>query len=117
MKKFLNAREILEKNQVAICVFTHGDYLSFDSLGNGVTGKWVADLDMVEEVDKVIIYLRRDNELLNRIYLGNYAGQYPSDLPRRLMIRFSRLKEVGTTDSNWLEFAGSGQNPVSYVSG
>ena len=74
MAIFLKASEVLEKNQVAVCVFTHGDYFSFDSSGNGVTEKWVADPEMVDEVDKVIVYLRRDHESLNRIYLGNYVG-------------------------------------------
>jgi hypothetical protein len=49
------------------------------------------------------------------VLVGNYAGIRKSDLPGRYMIRFSALKEVGTTESNWPEFSKSGQNPVSYV--
>jgi hypothetical protein len=69
----------------------------------------------VETVDQVIVYLRRDDEKVNRIFLGNYAGIQKSDLPRRYSIRFSGLKEVGTTDLNWREFAAGSQNPVGYV--
>jgi hypothetical protein len=71
----------------------------------------------VDEVDKVIIYLRRENEMANRIFLGNNEGIRKSGIPGRHIIRFSVLKEVGTTESNWLDFANSGQNPVSYVIG
>lgn len=117
MKIYHQAKNVLEKNQSAVVVFTRGKFLTYDSLGNGLSGKWVAKPESLEKVDKVIIYLRRKGDLVNRIYLGKYEGNQPSDLPHRLMIRFSDLNEVGRTNSNWLEFAGSGQNPVSYVSG
>jgi hypothetical protein len=52
---------------------------------------------------------------VNKIFLENYAGIRKSDLPRRTMIRFSKLEEVGTTGSKWTDFAKSGQNPVSDV--
>lgn len=117
MQTYKTASEVLAPRQSAIVVFTHGEHFSFDSLGNGSTGKWVVDPENVEEVDKVIVYLRRDEEMLNRIFVGNYAGLRQSDLPKRHIIRFSKLQEVGTTDVNWPEFANSGQNPISYVMG
>ena len=105
-----------KSTQVAVVVFTYGILFTYDSLGNGTSGNWVVNPEMLEEVDKVIICLRREGESVNRIFLGNYAGSRPSNQPRRLVIRFSALKEIGTTKSKWLEFANSGQNPVSYVS-
>lgn len=75
------------------------------------------DPENLKEIDKVIIYLRRDYENVNRVFLGNFAGLRTSNLPNRYVIRFTALKEVGTTDANWLEFASAGQNPVSYVNG
>jgi hypothetical protein len=115
VKSYKRASEVIEKNREAVVFFTHGKHFSYDTAGNGLTGKWVLDPDKVENVDKVIIYLRRDDEAVNRIFLGNYTGVQKSDLPRRYTIRFSALKEIGTTESNWLDFAKSGQNPVSYV--
>jgi hypothetical protein len=112
---YTRAREVIEKNKEAIVLFTRGEDLSYDAAGNGTRGKWVLDPDDIENIDKVIIYLRRAGESVNRIFVGNYAGVQKSDLPKRYTIRFSTLKEVGTTESNWLEFAKSGQNPVSYV--
>lgn len=117
MTTYTIAQEVIGKNQSAIVIFTRGEHFSFDAAGNGSTGKWVVDPEIVEEVEKVIIYLRRTNELVNRIYLGNYAGLRHSDLPKRYIIRFSKLQEIGITDSNWTEFANAGQNPVSYVNG
>lgn len=115
MTTYKQASEVLEKNQEAVVLFTNGDHFSYDSAGNGSTGKWVVNPNVVEDVDKVIIYLRRDDEAVNRIFLGNYAGVQKSDLAERHTIRFSALKEVGTTESNWPDFANGGQYPVSYV--
>lgn len=115
MNVFTKSNEVIKKNEKAIVIFTRGPHFTYDSLGSGTTGNWVVDPESVDEVDKVIIYLRRENELMNRIYLGNYEGMRKSDIPGRHIIRFSALKEVGTTESNWPEFASSGQNPVSYV--
>lgn len=117
MKTYKIANEVISNNQSAIVIFTHGEHFSYDAAGNGSTGKWVVDPETVEEVDKVIIYLRRESESINRIFLGNYAGSRASDIPKRHIIRFSKLQEVGTTDSNWTEFASAGQNPISYVYG
>jgi hypothetical protein len=109
------AADAIAPNETAVVVFTHGKFLSFDSAGNGTSGKWVLNPDRLEEVDKVIIYLRREGESISRIYVGKYAGSRPSDLPRRWVILFSDLQLVGSTFENWLDFAGTGQNPVSYV--
>jgi hypothetical protein len=97
---YKRASEVLEKNQEAVVLFTHGPHFSYDPTGNGETGKWVLDPENVENVDKVIIYLRQADKNENRIFLGNYAGIRKSDMPGRYMIRFSKLEEVGTTDSN-----------------
>ena len=115
MKTYKQAREVLEKDKKAVILFTRGPHFDYDTTGNGQTGKWHINPSVVESVDKVIVYVRRDDEKVNRIFLGNYAGIEKSDLPRRYIIHFSGLKEVGTTDANWLEFGQSGQNPVSYV--
>lgn len=115
MTQFSKASDVISQNDHAIVVFTRDDKFYFDDLGNGTTGNWVIDPDNLEEIDKVIIYSRKPDENVNRIFLGNYAGHRNSEEPGRYIIRFSHHKEVGTTDSNWHEFSGSGQNPVSYV--
>jgi len=117
MTKFKQASEVLQPGQTAVVVFTHGEHFSFDVAGNGSSGKWVLDPETVKEVDKVIIYLRRDYENVNRIFLGNFAGLRASNLPDRYVIRFTGLKEVGAAEANWPNFASAGQNPVSYVNG
>jgi len=115
MTDFKQAKDVLEKNQEAVIVFTHGKHFEYDLGGNGFTGNWVVDPDVVKEVDKVIVYFREEGETLNRIFLGNYAGVRKSEIPDRYIIRFSGLKEVGTTEANWPNFASSGQTPVGYV--
>ena len=49
MTKYKQASEVLEKNQKAIVLFTHGDDVSYDSAGNGSTGKWVVNPDIGPE--------------------------------------------------------------------
>ena len=114
---YKQASDVIEKNQSAVVIFTRGEHFVLDSAGNGSSGKWVLDPETVKEVDKVIIYLRRDYENVNRIFLGNFAGLRASNLPDRYVIRFTGLKEVGAAEANWPNFASAGQNPVSYVNG
>jgi hypothetical protein len=117
MTKFKQASEVIQPNQTAVVVFTHGEHFSYDVGGKGSIGKWVLDPETVKGIDKVIIYLRRDYENVNRIFLGNYAGIHTSNLPNRYVIHFTALKEIGTAEANWPNFASTGKNPVSYVNG
>ena len=109
------AKDLIKGDELAVVVFTKGIHFTYDTLGNGETGNWVVDKEVLEDVDKVIIYLRDEDKGTNRIFQGNYSGVRKSPEENRHTIRFSRLTEVGTTSSNWNEFADSGQNPVSYV--
>lgn len=115
MAKFKQASEVLQPNQTAVVVFSHGEHFSFDVGGKGSIGKWVLDPETINGIDKVIIYLRRDYENVNRIFLGNYAGIRPSNIPDRYVIRFTGLKEVGTAAASWPNFASVVENPLSYV--
>ena len=115
MIEFSKAKDILEKNQEAVIVFTHGKYFEYDPGGNGFTENWVVDPKVVKKVEKVIVYFREEGEIVNRVYLGNFAGLRKSEIPGRFIIRFSGLKEVGTTGSIWPDFASSGQTSVGYV--
>jgi hypothetical protein len=117
MSKFKQVSEVIGPNQSAIVVFTHGEHFSYDVGGNGSTGKWVLDPEVVKEIDKVVIYLRRDYENVNRIFVGNFAALRTSNIPNRYVIRFTGLKEIGTAEVNWPNFSGAGQNPVGYVNG
>jgi hypothetical protein len=112
LKAYKQASDVLENNQEAVVLFTHGPHFHYDPAGNGETGKWVVDPENVENVDKVIIYLRREDENVNRIFLGNYAGIRKSDRPSRYMIRFSKLEEVGTSGSSRTDFPKKSQNLI-----
>jgi hypothetical protein len=112
------SQQLIKHGEFAITLFTHGDNFRRDASGNGETGNWVVDADWVDQtVDKVIIYLRERDSLINRIFVGKYQGIVKSPEQNRYIVRFSGLQEIGTTALNWLEFSKSGQNPVSYISG
>ena len=115
MKNFAKARDVINRNESAVVVFTKGIHLNFDSSGNGESGKWVLNPIKLETVDKVIIYLRDESKKVNKIYSAHYSSYRKSDVPRRYFILFSKIEEVGRTLSNWMDFAESDQNPVSYI--
>jgi len=70
----------------------------------------------LDKMDKVIIYKRDDLTGNNHIFMGNYGVWKQSSEPRRKIIQFSKLKELGQTSSNWMDFGGSkGGSPFFYI--
>ena len=110
------AEDIIQEGEVAVVIFTHGIHFEYDAAWNGQTGKWVISPERLEEVDKVIVYLRPEGQSENRIFMGNYSGYKKSNLERRYIILFSGLKEIGTTNSNWFDFGNRSQTPICIVS-
>jgi hypothetical protein len=117
MQVIQKAVELVTKNETAIALFTHGEFFHVDAAsGNGWSGNWVLSPDNLEMVDRVIIYLRGPQDTTNRIFYGTYTTYQKTTEARRYVVRFTNLKEIGATPNNWIDFADSGQNPVSYVS-
>jgi len=115
MKNFLTAKDVLPRGEKAVVVFTRGEKLGFDDEGYGGTGNWKTPLAKLEQVEKVIIYLREKGQSGGQIYVGNYVGYAPSPEADRVIIYFSHLKEIGSTISNWPDFGSSGKNPVGFL--
>ncbi len=115
MKNFDTVHEVLPGGQKAVVVFTRGEKLGYDDGGYGGTGNWKTTLTKLDEVEKVIIYLREKGQSGGRIFVGNYVSHAPSPEPERVIIYFSHLKEIGLTPSTWPEFGSSGQNPVGFL--
>ena len=114
MKNFSTAKDVLTTGQKAVVVFTRGEKLGFDDGGYGGTGNWKTNLIRLEQVDKVIIYLREKGQSGGRIFMGNYVAYAPSPQEDRYIIYFSHLKPIGETTSNWPDFGSFGQNPVGF---
>jgi len=115
MKIFDTAKDVLPTDQKAVVVFTRGEKLGFDEEGYGGTGNWKTSLTRLEEVEKVIVYLREKGQTGGRIFVGDYLGYSPSPKGDRVIIYFAHLKETGSTTSNWFEFGKFNQNPVAFV--
>ena len=110
------AAELVQPGQNAIVVFTRGDLFTHNQDGDGSTGNWTARENSLVGIDKVIIYKRDDLTGNNHIYISDYEGWKLSSEPRRKVIRFSNLKEIGQSSFNWLEFKGSGGSfPLAYI--
>jgi len=117
MKKVEKARDLLAGQEMAVVVFTHGLHFCLHSNGTGDIGNWAINPEMVECVDKVIVYLRDDQRRINKVFIGNYAGLKASPDKGRYLICFSRLREIGLTDRNWFDFADGNLNPISFMEG
>lgn len=115
MKTYNNAKDVIPAGQKAVVVFTRGGKLEIDKEGSGKTGNWKVNPTKLEKVDNVVIYLRKTGQTGGKILLGSYVGYSPSPEEGRYIIYFHKLKEVGSTSSNWREFSNLWQNPVGFV--
>jgi hypothetical protein len=110
------AKDLLAPSQSAIVFFTHGQDFHIDPLtGEGETGSWILNHELVLKVDKVIVYLRDDTEKINHIYMGDFHSLRKGDRSRRWIVRFSNITELGTTERHWLVFGNGTTAPVNYV--
>jgi hypothetical protein len=110
-----SARGLLETNQSAIVFFTHGQDFHIDETGEGETGSWILNSELVKKVDKVIVYLRYETEKVNHIYLGDFHSLRRGERSRRWIVRFSNMVELGTTPVHWLDFGTGTTAPVNYI--
>ncbi|GAP21298.1 hypothetical protein [Leptolinea tardivitalis] len=113
--KLSSARELLEPNQSAIVFFTHGQDFHVDNTGEGETGNWILNPELVRKVDKVIVYYRDETLRINRIYMGNFHSLRKGERSRRWIVRFTGMTDLGTTGVHWLEFGNGSKAPVNYV--
>ena len=103
----IKAADLLQLGQYAIVFFTRGELFTHNQNGDGSTGNWKVNENKLSKLDKVIIYLRDDPAGINRVYMGDYEGWEQSPEPQRKIIQFSKLKEMGKSTSNWVEFGGA----------
>ncbi len=97
-------------------VFTRGEKLGYDDGGYGGTGNWKTDPHKLDQVEKVIIYLKEKGQSGGADLCGQlHQPHAPSPEPERVIIYFSHLKEVGLTPSTWPEFGSFGQKPIGFV--
>ena len=113
--KITSARDLLEVNQSAIVFFTHGQSFFINENGDGETGSWILNPQLVKKVDKVIVYLRDETKRINHIFLGDFHSLRKGERSRRWIVRFSNMTELGTTEIHWLEFGNGSTAPVNYI--
>ena len=111
------AKEILKSGERALVVFTRGPHFQHDVNGNGVSGNWIVSDLRLSLVNRIIIYLRNESTFESHIFIGNYEGWESSPELQRKIIKFSKLKEVGRSTANWIEFGGRWRSPTFYIDG
>lgn len=110
---FMKARDFIKPGENTIVIFTRGAHLVLGDDNTGLTGEW--DLNPNRPVERVIIYHRNDETNANILYIANHAGVKPADREGRYNIQLAHVQYVGTTPSNWIEFAEGGQHPIRYL--
>ncbi len=110
-----NARDLLEHNQSAIVFLTHGQDFFLDENGDGETGSWILNPELVNKVNRVIVYLRDDDKKTNRVFLGDFHSLRKGNRSRRWVVRFSGMIELGLTPTHWLDFGNGTTAPVNYI--
>ena len=113
----MKAVDLLKLNEEAIVVFTRDKHLDIRPDGTGSSGHWKVDSDRLP--GKLIIMNRPGDSGVADILIANITGSSPSPSPHdgRTILFFSQVRNFGSTESNWIEFSGGGQNPVHYISG
>ena len=116
MNQCVTVFDVISPDQQAVVVFSRGGKFSFDSHGSGETGNWIVNPEILKNVEKVLVYLRKPEvKSGGRIYIGDYTGYKLSEQKGRIIITFSKLEEVCRTESNWYKFAKTGPSPVRYI--
>lgn len=110
----MKARDFIKPGENVMAIFTHGIHFDLCDGNTGLTGQW--NIDPNRRVDRVIIYLRNNEMNTNTLYIANYAGVKPADREGRYDIQLTHAQYIGTTSTNWSEFAETGQNPIRYLS-
>ena len=109
----MKARDLIKPDENVIVIFTHGLHFDLRDDNTGSTGEW--DIDPNRSVDRVIIYHRNDEMHTNILYIANHAGVEPANREGRYNIQLTHVQYIGTTSSNWHEFAEAGSNPIRYL--
>ncbi len=109
----MKAKDLLTQNEKAIVLFTRGVHLVIEENGRGKTGNW--KLDPKRDLDKVILYVRPEDSEIADVMIADHGGVELSNENRRYVINLENLINVGSTNLNWKEFSGGGQNPIRYL--
>lgn len=111
---FVKARDFIKPGESVIAIFTHGMHFDLDDDNTGSTGQW--KIAPNRPVARVIIYYRNDEMNTNTLYIANHAGVEPADREGRYTIQLTHVQYMGTTSTNWAEFAETGAQPIRYLS-
>lgn len=118
----LRAFDLVEENERAVVLFTRGRAFELEPNGVGSTGHWIIAERRSDELDRVIIYHRRDDMNANDVYIASFDGLSPSpphpDDPnrwRKSVIHFSGWRHVSETEADWEAFGGTKQNGRFYL--
>ena len=114
MDTFDTAQELLQSGETGLFVHTDGLHFTHEVDGSGTTGNWV--INPTRHIDRVVIvrWERRGGQRFTELFTAR-----PDKFVRlengRYEIKLIGVRLAGSTDRSWMEFAGTGRNPVKYV--
>lgn len=109
------AAALLPEKISAAVIYTTGTNLTFRPDGTGSISR--VKMDKKAGIKKVVIYRRNKSgsKVTNTVYLGDVSEIGNADENGRRVISLNRVSEVGSTASNWFQFAEGTSNPVRYI--
>jgi hypothetical protein len=116
MKPIVNKNDVVSRNEKAVVIFTRGLETTLNHINDSTTGDWKIDDD--REFDTVVIYHQDETTKVNTILSGEYKSRTPKDSEGRVILTIKDVCNIGTTESNWIEFCmnkAGASNPVQYV--
>ena len=96
-----------------MAVFTHGHYFVLNDDNTGSTGECKIAQNI--PVDRVLIYYPNDEINTNTLYIANYGVVKPAAREGGYNVQLTHFQYIGTTSSNWMDFAEDGQNLIRYL--
>ena len=108
----MKAKDLISTNETALVLYTHGDEFIIQENQRGATGEW--KIDPQRKFDKVIIYRRDSDTGANDVFVAIPIIREKT-VENRYKIYLAKIRFIGVTKLNWIEFAEGGSNPVRYL--
>jgi hypothetical protein len=105
--------QLLRPGEKGLFIFTDGEYFDINKRnGYGYTGWW--KLDLRRRADWVFIYYTGTRPYTNELYMARWGNLRGPNQDGNYLINLREAKQVGCTDTKWVEFGGGAGRGIRY---
>ena len=121
MDRIDRASGLISAGEMAVVIMTDGHLFIQNTDNTGESGNWRINKNRTQRLNKVIIFIQKNNSDVREIFIADYLGIHspmPSDQYKtigRVVFDLINIREVGFTTENWSRFAETGSYPVRYL--